>query len=125
MKRQGTRLLIRLGSRLGLILRNLEISLRTGGSLVRRNQIKTRLRVTPLTERERHDKDHQHDRYGDHDYDFACPYGQRHGHGLKDTGPPAGLCAMGLRGPLPLAGAVAERDSEPNDCARRLRLLGC
>jgi hypothetical protein len=66
---------------------NLKITLRTGGSLVCLDQIKTRLRVTPLTQRQGHGNDNEGDRYGDRDNDFACPYGQRHGHGRKDTGP--------------------------------------
>jgi hypothetical protein len=80
--------LIRVGWLSGLFLRDLEISLRTGRSLVCLNEIKTRLRVAPLTERQGHEQDYQHDRYGDHDYDFACPYSQRHGHDRNDTGPP-------------------------------------
>ncbi len=51
------------------------------------NKLKTCPRVTPLTERQGHDKDEENDRDGDHDDDYAGPYGQRHGHGPKDTPP--------------------------------------
>jgi hypothetical protein len=64
-----------------------EISLRAGGPLMRVNKVKTCSRVTPLTERQGHDKDQEHNRYRDHDHDYACPYGQRHGHGSKGYAP--------------------------------------
>jgi hypothetical protein len=73
-------LLILVGSLSGLLLRNLKITLRTRRPLVCLDQIKTRLRVAPLTQRQGHDNDNKGDRDGDRDDYFARPYGQRHAH---------------------------------------------